>query len=210
MQLAYKIALSNLWKKPKKTFRIINEYELYRYQIQLFVLAGITKVISRQFINLADARHELFLTLASSIAAGALLGWFGLLIVTGLIYITGKWIKGQASSTEIMNMVSYAVLPFCLSLIFTLLCVLIIRVLGFQDGSYDYIRNWDNIYYAIIKVHYYFDWLITAWYFVLLVIGISAVQGFSIWKSIMNFLICIAVIAVPVVLIILYIGIIHD
>ena len=204
MQLAYKTALSNLWKKPKKSFNTINQYSLYKYQIHLFVLAGVTNAINRRFIDLADSKQELFLTLAGSAAIGALFGWFGLLIVSGLIYLTGKWIKGQATSTEIINMVAYATVPFFASLMFTLICILLLRVLGFHDGTYDYIRSWDNTYYVIIKVHYYVNILITIYYFVLLIIGVSVVQDFSIRKSMLNLIMCIGIIAVPIALIILY------
>jgi hypothetical protein len=203
MQFAYKTTLLSLWKKPKKTFNTINQYGLYKYQTHLFIIAGINNTINRQFIDLADNKHELFSTLASSVAAGALFGWLGFLVVSGLIYITGKWIKGQATSTEITNMVSYATLPFLVSLAFTLICVLLLRVLGFQNGAYNYVRNWHNTYYIIIKIHYYVYILITIYYFILLTIGVSVVQGFSIRKSLLNLVMCIAIVVIPIALIIL-------
>lgn len=205
MQLAYKIVLFNLWKRPKRAFNTINQYNLFKYQIHLFVLTGITNTVNRRFIDLADSTHDLLPTLLSSIVAGALLGWISLLIVSGLIYISGKWMKGQATSTEITNMVAFATVPFIISIVFTVVCVLLLRFLRFQDGTYAYFKSWSNNYYVIIKVHYYVNILINLYYLVLLAIGISAVQDFSIRKSFLNLFIGIAIIAVPIGLLILYI-----
>jgi hypothetical protein len=207
MQLTYKLVLLNLWKKPKKAFNTINQYNLFKYQIHLFVFAGVTNAVSRRFIDLSDSRHNLLQTLASSIFAGALIGWIGLLVVSGLIYVIGKWIKGQATSTEITNMVAYATVPFVISFVFTAVCVLLLRFLRFQDGTYAYFQSWSNSYYVITKIHSYVNILISLYYFALLVIGISAVQNFSILKSLLNLLICIAVITLPIGLLILYINI---
>jgi hypothetical protein len=92
-----------------------------------------------------------------------MVGWAGLLIVFGLIYITGKWLKGVAAFTDISNMVAYASTVFLTSLISTFVGMLTPILLGFQYNLYKDVdtNSWSNTYYLIIQLHRYLKlWLI--------------------------------------------------
>jgi len=195
MELVYRTVLINIIKKPLKAFRVIYYYGLDKYKYLFLSIAGISYTINRQFFILADSRTHLLWPLAGAVGLGALLGWIGVALLSQLIYWSGTWIKGKGSSGDILNIASYAALPDILRIISALTCILLLRHFAYEDAQYPHV--WGNIYYTIVRLKFYFGWAITLYYFVLLVIGISVVQDFSIGKSILNLLLAISIVMVP-------------
>ncbi|WP_462265150.1 YIP1 family protein [Mucilaginibacter sp.] len=205
MKSVYRTVIANLWRSPIRTFTVIDYFKLHNYHTTLFVLAGIVNVLNRNFIKLSDHRNNLLSNLLSSVLIGALAGWLGLLLFSGLVYLTGKWLKGQANFSDISNTVAYATLPCLVSLGLTICGIALLRLLGFEYNTYyyQYMQSWHYTSYGIIAIHRYINYALNFYYFVLVFAGLSVAQHYSITKSVINVLLAIGMIALPLALFII-------
>jgi hypothetical protein len=201
------MVFANLFLKPRKTFTTIYNYELFKFQYHLFVLAGINNVLARKWIETADVSSNLIFKLMIDFAIGALFGWLPLLFLSWLLYLSAKWLKGKADFTTVYNISGYAVsLPAFISLLSTIVCILILRSNGYTKSvniSGTNI-NWHQTFYIVVRIHLYLSWGLNFYYAFLTVIGISVVQEFTIVKSILNVLLAIMIIVIPLVIVIFF------
>jgi hypothetical protein len=198
MSLVYRTVLINLLLKPKKAFGTIYAYGLYRYTWPFFVLMGISGKLGAKLFILADSRNEIFLQLSGYVVWGALVGWVGCWIFTMLISVTGKWLDGRADSDELFDITSYAAIASVITLLSTIICLYLLRHAGYTDDKYPH--TWDNIFYRIARAHHYINSAAGFYGFILLVIGVSVAQGFSIATGFINVLLPVLITAAAVII----------
>lgn len=206
MNLVYKTVFRKIIVNPKKAFSTIDSYQLFEYKIHLFILAGINNALVRKWLEVADVSNNLFIELAKYIAIGAFAGWLPMLFVSWLLFLSGKWLKGGTEFMTIANLMGYAFFyPVILSLISTITSIIFLRLNGFVKNNY--FNNIDiklhNTFYLIIQLHRYLNWGFNFYYVVLMIIGISVVQGFTILKSVLNVFVAILIITIPLGVIVL-------
>lgn len=183
----YKAVFINLIKNPRKAFYDITQYNLYKYKLPLLMLAGITSMVNKKLLSLAD-RHENYpYILITTIGMGILVGWFGIFLFSWLISVVGKWFKGHASFTVIFGVAAYATLPIVVMLLSNFICIAILRSRGFALSYSDVgLIDAGNINQIVLNVNRYISWAMNLYYLVLFVIGISVVQRFTIGKAVLN------------------------
>ncbi len=203
MERAYKTVLINIVKKPLKAFGTIYAFDLYKYQYVFLAIAGMAFTVSRQFYALADTRNTFFFPFVTSVVVGAIFGWVGIGIFSLLIYWTGTWIKGRATSRDIINIMAYASLTNTLILIIGLICIAALRFLGYSGVNYPHV--WGNTYYTIIQCYFYLTVIINILYIVLTTLGVSVAQGFSVKKGFFNVLLAALVLIIPITILVIVI-----
>lgn len=194
---------TNIWTSPRKVFSYIHKTNHDKYLIILLLLSGISSAFDRASLrNLGDTL-SLWSLIAVCIIFGSLLGWISYYLYSGLVSWTGKWLNGKSATKEILRILSYAMIPSILSLIFLVPQLIIYGNEIFKSegdiSSADIVSN--ILFYASV----FFEFILSIYSVVLCVIGLSEVQNFSIGKAILNLLLPILIIIIPLLLINIFI-----
>ena len=116
---------------------------------------------------------------------------------------TGKWIDGKGNTSSLLRVLSYALIPTGISLLFL---VPQIAIYGNELFKSDRDINSGGIISNIIVYGcMIIEFALGIWSLVLCVIGISEVQKFSIGKSILNLILPVLVLIIPILIIFLII-----
>jgi len=175
-----------MWIRPRKTIlsilRFNSDYLIYLLSV-IYVLPYLLQ--AAQNFSLGEAFSLKFIVVG--IFLSALL--VGLLIINGislLFYWTGRWFGGMASFHHIRAAIAWSNMPNLVNI-----AIWIFNVLTF--GNILFTRGFVQIPFVGRELTYMFSAsfiqaILTVWMLVLMLNALSAVQGFSIWKAILNLL----------------------
>ena len=194
---------TKIWTQPKRIFKYINEKQYEKYLYTLLFLEGIAKSFDRAVSKNMGENSSLFFILFVSIILGGFLGWISYYIYAALLSWTGKWLDGKGNTSSIFRMMAYAMMPSILSLVFLIPQIIIHQENAFTSAEYDSGNDFVDIFSSVFSL---IGGVLSLFSFVLIVIGLSQVQKFSIGKAIINLLLPIAVIVVPILLIVFLAG----
>lgn len=201
IQLTDKDVFTKIWTSPRMVFRFIvdNEYENYMYVI-LF-LAGVMSALDRASSrNMGDQIPLVFL-LFGSIIVGGTFGWLTFYIYSALLSWTGTLLKGAADTRTLFRMFTYSIIPSVLTLL-----LIVIQIILFGNGIFRSDFNFLEMSFPVIlffAIVFFIESVLCIWSIILLVIGISEVQHFSIGKSIVSLLIPSFLIMIPIMIIVI-------
>ena len=192
-----------IWTSPRKIFRYINDRHYDKYVVILLVLSGISRAFNQAATKNMGDKMSILSILGLCIIGGGLLGWLTYYIYAALISWTGKWLKGEGNTDSILRIISYAMIPSVVALIFLIPQIAVYGNEMFKaDGD---IVNAGLISNIFVYLSLLLEITFGIWTLVLCVIGISVVQKFSIGKSILNMLmpgLLLLAIVLPIVLLI--------
>ncbi|MGB5647964.1 Yip1 family protein [Muriicola sp.] len=201
--LTDKEIFTKIWLSPRKVFKFINDQQYDRYVYLLLALAGIANAFDRAVSRDLGDKMSLWGIIMLCFFVGGFLGWISIYIYAGLISWTGKWLKGEGNSSSILRILSYALIPIIVAMIFLVPQIGIYGKEMFKsDGditSAGLIPNF--IFYGTMIL----EFVLAIWTIVLCVVAVAEVQKFSIAKSILNLLLPVFLIGVPILIIILWI-----
>lgn len=201
LNLTYKDIFTKIWTSPRLVFKYINDNHYNKYVTVLLVLSGISRSFDRASMKNMGDTISLWAILGNCILLGGLLGWISYYIYAALLSWTGKWLNGQGNTSSILTILSYAMIPSIIALVFLIPQIGIYGVEIFkQDGditSAGWISN-VFVYGSMIL-----EFILGIWTIVFCVVGISEVQKISIGKSILNLLLPGIVIVVPILILVL-------
>ncbi|MEM6262084.1 MAG: YIP1 family protein, partial [Bacteroidota bacterium] len=172
-----------------------------KFQVPLLVLAGITQTFDRAIAKDLGDKFSLIGVLATCIIVGALLGWISFYFFSALLRWTGSWLNGLADFKAIIRMIAYAMTPSIVALV---LLIPMIAIYGNEmfkaDGDIISGGIFSNImFYGAALL----DAILGIWSLVLVVVGLSEIQQFSIGKAMLNMVLASVVIIVPLLLVVL-------
>jgi hypothetical protein len=122
-------------------------------------------------------------------------------IYAALVSWTGKWLKGEGNTTSILRILSYAMLPSIVALVFLIPQIGIYGVEIFKEDGDITSAGWiSNIF---VYGSMFLEVVLGIWTLIFCVVGISEVQKLSIGKAILNLLLPILVFLVPILIIVL-------
>ena len=141
------------------------------------------------------------LIVTASFIGGGLLGWISYYIYAALLNWTGKWIKGQGDTKSILRIISYALTPSIIALIF------LIPQIGIY-GNEMFKSDGDIVSAGLVANIFVYgslilEFILGIWTIVFCVVGVSEVQKLSIGKAILNLLLPLLVFAIPIIIIVL-------
>ncbi|AIZ63160.1 hypothetical protein PK28_04680 [Hymenobacter sp. DG25B] len=188
--------LTQIWFKPKHTLQYILQYSPEKYVPVLLCLGGIDRAIDRASLKDMGDKMSTPSVLFSAILAGGLFGWLSYYLYAWLLSVTGKWLNGQATLSVLKTVLAWSLLPAIFSL------VLVVPALAiFGDDVFKSQLVHQSISYQIMWVFYGLcEVVLGIWTLVILVQGISLVQGFTMGRSILNLVLPALVILAPFVL----------
>lgn len=201
--LTDKEIFTKIWFSPRVVFRYLEQNSYSKYVSILLVLAGINSAIDRSISRGAGDSMSLWAVLGIAVVAGALLGWISYYIYAALMSWTGKWLKGKSNTSSLLRVLAHALIPSIASL----------AIVFAQIGVFgnDLFSSYNDLTSDLpIEVFYYITLFISTvlslWTLVLLVVGVSEVQKFSIGKAILNVLLPVLLFIIPIAIIAFIIG----
>lgn len=199
--LTDKEIFTKIWTSPRKAFAYINDTHHSKYVYVLLLFAGISSAFDRASMKDMGDEMSLWAILGLCIVLGGLLGWISYYTYAALINWTGKWLNGKGDTSSILLVLSYAMTPSIIALIF------LIPQIGIYGN--EIFKAEGDIFSAglisniLVYISMILEFILGIWTIVLGVIAVSEVQKLSIGKSILNLLLPILVFAVPIITIIL-------
>ncbi len=193
----------DIWFSPKQVFQYILESDYNDFVIPLLYILGILRSLNSAIEKNLGDKLSLPTIIFSSIFIGGIFGWLGFYIYAAMLRWTGKWLNGKGDTDSILKVLAYGQMPSVLMLL-----LIIPQILFFGEDLFR--SELDPAKYITLSVYFLIitgilQALLAIWSFILVIIGLSEVQKFSIGKSILNFLLPVIIIVAPVIIILILI-----
>lgn len=176
-----------MWVEPRKTIRtIVNFDPKYRFAVLSGIYGFPMMLHIAQNLNLSDyyvTGGILIVALLLSVFAGML----GITITSALLSWTGKWIGGKAPFLNIRAAVGWSNIPNIINIVMWLIMIA-------HFGGMVFNRNFPQMPFMggemlFVLSIFLVQFIMAIWSFVMLLISLSEVQGFSAWKALLNMII---------------------
>lgn len=202
LHLTDKDIFLKIWTSPRLVFKYINDKQYGEYVTMLLILAGIYNSLDKAMLKHMGDHLPLWGVLGVAIVGGTLFGWLSYYIYAALISWTGGWLKGAGDTDSILRIMSYALIPSLVSLVFLIPEIALYGIDLFKSDAQPFFFGWIDdkliIFLEAISV------CLGTWSLILFILGIAEVQKFSIWKSILNMVLPVLFIGVPLFIIVLF------
>lgn len=185
--LNLKQIISGIWFSPRKTFQSINETKYTKYGYLILILLGLLVGIEKNTHQIIIDIHSFFIHNSIIIFFTSLITIISFIILAYILNWTGKLIDGQGSTSQILNMSTYAMIPAITAIPFMTLKILLFNNQGQELDQF--LMNLTMDYKLIYFILEFLIFLLGLWSFILVIIGISELQKFSIFKAILNLII---------------------
>lgn len=182
------MAISNpwvtIWTKPRATVAaVIKRNPTYH----LWILAGLSGIpFALQLFQsmLLERTYPLSFLLVIAIAS-FLIGISIITLMSLLFFWAGKWLGGRANFSAVRVAVAWANAP-------NLVQIFLLLLFLFKQSSF----HWNSFHTQVSLI----QWVISIWSLVILLLGISQAEGFSVWKAIITFFLASIIIPIAVFL----------
>jgi hypothetical protein len=199
-----KIIFIKIWTNPRQIFKYINDHHHDKYATALLVLSGISRAFDRASLRDMGDSQSLEMIIGICIIVGGLFGWMTYCMYAALISWTGTWLKSKGDTKSILRIISYAMLPSAIALVFLIPQIIVYGNEVFKsEGNITSAGLLPNI---LVYGSMLFEFILGIWTIVFCVIGISEVQKLGIGKSILNLFLPVIVVVVPMLVIFLLIA----
>ncbi len=188
--------IGSIWLEPKFIFEYLIQKNYRKWVLLLIVLGGISGRLA-EISNDNYADHFPFGPVVFSIIGGAIFGWIGYYIFSFLVSWTGKWIDGTANSDTLLLVIAYAQIPIILAIAIYALELILFNTSQF---TYEQMMALDMDQKLLFFPLFAVELVLSVWSIVLLVVGVSVAQNFSIGKSILNLLMPVLLIGIPLLI----------
>ncbi|KFF06212.1 YIP1 family protein [Flavobacterium reichenbachii] len=185
--------LTKIWFSPKQVFTFIETHKYSKYVTLLLILSGISKALDKALSKNMGDYLPFWGVIICVILIGISFGQLFNLLLAAALKWAGKWMNGQGDTRSILKIIAYAMIPSICSIFLTAIQFPIYGSLIFQS-SLSYLLI-ESPYYQIYYLYVIIDILLVIWSIILLVIGLSVVQKFSIFKAVLNVVIAAVLIA---------------
>lgn len=168
----------HLWTRPRATLRSILNRDPKRVIIWLAIIGGIFSSLS--FIDMHALSRTKFsiLFFIVLVVIGAVIGIIHLYFSGWLLKLTGSWLGGKGTFTDVKCAVGWSNYPFIVVNIFSILVALSTPLI------------WLQLTLSLIML------ILLVWAFVIFMKLIGEAHQFSAWKGLLAFLIAIVLIFV--------------
>jgi len=178
-ELEFKDVFIRIWTEPRQVYiELLNHG--YKNDIHiLFFVSGIGALLNLGPSTFLDELPSIVKIIIQIFAGGCLaifLGYF----TSFCIHLTGKWFKGEAAFRDILKVTALSYIPN--------ICILILELPFYFFSSYfsDIFQGNYATFASISTAISVLSVILSIWALVILVIGISVVQEFTIGKAILN------------------------
>ena len=170
------------WTQPRSTISILKNSKETRHWDLIIIAYGIIDFFNKsQTKSVGEYITNFPILILTGIIGGALAGYFRVWLWSWLLHLTGKWIGGIATRQHLRTAFVWSSLPTLTLAVFWIPFLFIHGEAFFKKG-YVILAPYLVLDYTFAAVAF----VAVAWKFILLLKSISEVQGFSIWKALLN------------------------
>ncbi len=184
-----------IWVEPKKTIRSIVTTNSKHGLVALCVIYGLPLALNLvQSFALVEV-IPVWAALIGALVISGFLGIAGISIASWLLSVTGRWIGGKGSFDNVRAAVAWSNVP---NFVTILMWVALFGVFGTQVLN----RNFSDMQFIGYQAGTLFlvmliESIVSVWGFVILLNTLAEVQGFSLWRALLNVIIpFVAVVAI--------------
>ena len=188
-----------MWLKPRETIREILEYNPQYLVLLLAGLFGIRYALDMAGAYMLGDMFNLWLILAGAIIIGPIIGIISLYISSFLMVWTGKWINGKSSYEHMRAALAWAYIPILWGMLMYLLQIPLFGSELFSSLTPTLSASGllTSLFIVLSLLGITFD----IWSFSLSLKTVSEVQGFSVWKALLNMVLVLLVVLIPLLII---------
>ena len=176
-----------IWVEPRKTIRsIVNTNSKYGL-VALCAIYGLPLALNlAQSFALVEV-IPVWAVLVGALIVSAFLGIVGISISAWLLSVTGRWIGGKGSFGNVRAAVAWSNVP---NFVTILMWVVLFGVFGTQVLN----RNFSEMQFVGYQAGTLFlvmlvESIVSVWGFIILLNTLAEVQGFSLWRALVNIII---------------------
>jgi hypothetical protein len=182
-----------MWIKPKETIKNIIAENPNKHLLLLSTLYGFVSLLgTAQTLSLGE-KLSLPIILIACLIIAPIWGFLVFSFASGVLFLTGKWIKGIAHFKEIRTATAWSSVPMVVNLFLWIILLIIFQndlLKNFPKG-YAFSNSQLNILFIVFLIQL----ILSVWSLIIYVNVISQVQNFSIGKSILNLVVSFIIIA---------------
>ena len=190
-----------IFTQPRETIRKILRFNPKYHVLLLAMLGGIASAVDKAAANTLGDYMSITAILIFTIIAGAIGGLLSLYVFSGLLKLTGDWIGGKASYRSIRLVYSWSMVPLVWAMILWIPQILIFGQEVFSSSTA--IFDSSRVFILLAALFFIIDFVLWAWSIVILILGLSEAQKFSVWKAMSNILLSAALLLAAMVIIII-------
>jgi hypothetical protein len=190
----------HLWTQPRACIRQLTSSPHLPTLLALSAGAGVVQVLDKASNGNAGHQFSLFTIIGVAAVLGSIFGIVSLYLYSALARLTGKWLGGKASYSNVLCAFGWSSLPSIPQL---LLWLPILAVSGSDMFTEATPHIDDSIFAAsVVTLGGGAQVVLAIWGMVMLCKCLGEVQGFSAWKALGSLLLAGLCLFVPVILII--------
>ena len=190
-----------IWTRPRDTYKYIFRTNPEKNVLPLIIIGGTINGLSKAADKVNGINADTFQTLGLGFIGGATIGWMMYYLFAWGVSVTGKWLNGIGTPSEFRTVFAWAVIPQILTALFIIPDIYFLES-GIGDVYIqDYIESYESINIIVI-ISILIQFTLGLWSSIIIVIGVSQVQNFSIGKSILNYLLPVLIVIVPLFIVI--------
>jgi len=185
-----------MWTNPRATIQRLVDSRPTHFVLFLSAVAGFSQALDQASVrNMGDSFEWQTIVLISAIS-GAFAGVLGLYVGGALLRRTGSWIGGRASTENIRAAIAWSSVPTVWALLLWLPGLAIFGQEIFTTETPIINASTTRLY--LFGGFGLFGAIIGLWAFVVFLMCLGQVQGFSTWKALGNLLISVGVLLIIV------------
>lgn len=185
-----------MWTKPRAAIQQVVDNNPGYLVKTLACISGFSSLINLAVNQHLGDKYPLYVIFLMAIILGSLLGFLILYVGGSIIRLTGMWMGGLASLKNIQAALAWSNIPIIWALALRVPELMLFRMELFTSETP--VLN-SNPYLAILMLGFGLAELVIGLFgFIVLFKCLSQVQGYSIWKAILNIIISLFVVIFPI------------
>lgn len=187
----------SMWTQPRETVRHIVQSGGDYGVLLLAALGGVAQVLDRATSQNLGDEMSIGAILLAALVAGPIAGILGLYVFAWLLEVSGRWIGGRGSGSDLRAALAWGSLPNAAGL---LLWIPALALAGREMFTASTPQLEAQPLLAMLLLPIGLIWIALAiWAFILILLAVAEVQRFSAWRALGNLLLGGVLFAVPFV-----------
>jgi hypothetical protein len=189
----------DIWTKPRVTIQtLVAKDPSYGFK-GLSWIYGITIALSFSKMFSLVTLYPLWAILLGSLLLGIVFGLLSITITAYTLQWCGRLIGGKASFKQIRCVVAWSNVPVVINILVWLLLIGVFKERAFYSDFPPEVTlaNKTGLFLLVMLG----QWIAAIWSFIILMQGLRQVQGFSIWKGLLNIIIPLVAVAILSILV---------
>jgi hypothetical protein len=176
--------LVSIWRKPRATLAFILAKCPDEYVAVLFLLGGVSRAIERASVQQQNNKLDAGAILLLAVVMGAVSGLITSSLYTWGLTIVGRWLGGRGDNERFRVVVAWAQVPVAAGLLLLWPALVFLKDTSFRELRLAY----PMLTSSVLPILFVAKLVLSSWTVVILLQGITLVQGFGTGRALANML----------------------